>query len=326
MDERDRARAILYGLALGDALGWPIEFLKMPKIKIIYGDQGIQEPPDPAQVSDETQTTLVIAESLIEAGDADLDTLMSVVTRRLIEWSNSPQNDRAPGYVVTEAVRTLEAGVSWRESGNTDARGNGSAVRVAPIGFLYQHDPERLRAVAHATGIATHAHPITDASAVAAAYLVKLALDGIPPNDYVVRTLEFVGEECTELRDTLTKIGHVVEWQDEFAAMNYIGSGWNADEAVAMAVYCAIRHSSDFSAALCRAVNIPGDSDSVGCVAGGLVAARLGLESIPADWIARLEQRDYITDVALRLADKKKSMYGSVYPANGGFGLNPVDL
>jgi hypothetical protein len=55
MNDEQQACAILYGLALGDALGWPIEFLKMNKIGIIYGESGIKEPPNPAAFTDETQ-------------------------------------------------------------------------------------------------------------------------------------------------------------------------------------------------------------------------------------------------------------------------------
>jgi ADP-ribosylglycohydrolase len=311
MSEHERAQAIFYGLALGDALGWPIEFLPMHKVHIIYGDQGIQEPPSPAQYTDDTQTSIAIAEALIEAGEADIDTLMKVVTRRLIDWSNSADNTRAPGHTVTEAVRTLEAGVSWRESGTSHSKGNGSAIRVAPAGFLYQHDPDRLREVAHATGIATHAHPADDAAAIAAAYLIKLALDGVPPGEYVRHTLAFTDGISEDFHDALLRVGHVVEWTDEFAAINHIGSGWIGEEAVAMAVYCAVRHADDFAGAVRRAVNIPGDSDSVGCITGGLVAARLGLDFLPREWIERLEQLDQLTDLANRLAAKKESLLHS---------------
>jgi ADP-ribosylglycohydrolase len=301
MSTQDKALAIVYGLALGDALGWPIEFLNMQKINIIYGPEGIQEPPDPALVTDDTQTTLAIAEGIIEAGHEDIDTLMRAVTRRLIEWSNSPENDRAPGHTVTEAVRTLEAGVPWRESGGA-TRGNGSAIRVAPIGYAYQNDPTKLREVAHATGIATHAHPASDAAAIGAAYLIKLALDGIPPEEYVRETLAFTDGISADFDTTMLRVGHVQEWTDEYAAITHLGSGWIGEEAVAMAVYCAVRHRDDFVRAVHRAVNIPGDSDSVGCITGGLVAARVGLDGIPKNWIARLEHLDELTDLARRLA------------------------
>jgi ADP-ribosylglycohydrolase len=305
--EQEKAQAIIYGLALGDSLGWPIEFLSTQKISIIYGAEGIQMPPDPALVTDDTQTTLAVAEALIEVGESDIDTLMTAVTHRLIAWSNSPENDRAPGHTVTEAIRTLEAGVPWRESGG-QAKGNGSAIRVAAIGYLYQHDPAKLLEVAHSTGIATHKNPASDAAAIGAAYLIKLALDGVAPDEYVGRTLEFTHGISSEFDEAMMRVGHVIEWTDELAAITHIGSGWIGEEAVAMAVYCAIRHFDDFLRAIRRAANIPGDSDSVGCITGGIVAAQLGLTAIPPEWISRLEHLEYLTDVANRLAAKKESL------------------
>jgi ADP-ribosylglycohydrolase len=279
------------------------------KINIIYGPDGVKAPPNPALVTDDTQTTLAITEALIEAGESDIDTIMAAVTRRLIAWSNSPDNDRAPGHTVTEAVRTLEAGVPWRESGG-QAKGNGSAIRVATIGFLYQHDPDKLRAVAHATGIATHRNEASDAAAIAAAYVIKLALDGALPEEYIECTLEFTQGISAEFDEVLQRVPHVIEWTDEMAAITHLGSGWYGEEAVAMAIYCAIRHSDSFTRAVRRAVNIPGDSDSVGCITGGIMAAQLGLTAIPPDWIAVLEKLDYLTDVANRLAMKKESLSG----------------
>jgi len=251
---------------------------------------------------------MAIAESLIEAGELDIDALMEVVTRRMIEWSNSPKNDRAPGHTVTEAIRTLEAGVSWKESGPTHAKGNGCAVRVAPIGYLYQNDPDRLIKVAQATGLATHAHPTAQAAACAAAYLIKLALDGLPPQAYVERTLVKIGGLSIEFDAILRRVDNVIPWTDEFAALETLGSGWNAEEAVAMAIYCAIRYEDDYVGAVRRAVNIPGDSDSVGSLTGGLVAARAGLSAIPEEWIERLEDLEELTDLAARLAEKKANL------------------
>jgi ADP-ribosylglycohydrolase len=314
MNDEQQAHAIIYGLALGDALGWPIEFLKMNKIGIIYGESGIKEPPNPAAFTDETQMSMVIAESLIEAGESDIDGLMKVVTRRMIEWSNSPKNDRAPGHTVTEAIRTLEAGVSWKESGPAHAKGNGCAVRVAPIGYLYQNDPDRLIKVAQATGVATHAHPTAQAAVCAAAYLIKLALDGLPPQAYVERTLAKIGGLSSEFDAILRQVDNVVQWTDEFAALETLGSGWNAEEAVAMAIYCAVRYEDDYVGAVRRAVNIPGDSDSVGSLTGGLVAARVGLSAVPQMWIERLEDLKGLTDLAVRLAEKKANLARPVQP------------
>ena len=66
-----------------------------------------------------------------------------------------------------------------------------------------------------------------------------------------------------------------------------------------------MRRPSDYPASVCLAANIGGDSDSVAALAGGIQGARLGIDAIPADWVARLENRDYLTKLADRLADKK---------------------
>jgi ADP-ribosylglycohydrolase len=179
---------------------------------------------------------------------------------------------------------------------------------MAPVGYLYQTAPTRLREVAHAAGLATHAHPAADAAAIAAAYLVKLALDGVHPENFVTETMEFVSGISDEFDETLLKVGHVSEWKDEFAAINHIGSGWVAPEAVAMAIYCTIRYPDDFENALRRAVNIPGDSDSVGSIVGGILGARLGLKAISKTWITRLEGLPHLQTVANQLAAARQTI------------------
>ncbi len=306
--EQEKARAIVYGLALGDALGWPVEFYSMRQIKAVYGERGILQPPDPALFTDDTQMTIAISEALLEAGEADVNTLMAAVSRRLIAWSKSPENNRAPGRTVMGALGRLNSGIAWQESGSRSSKGCGSAIRVAPIGFLYQHDPERLREVAHVTGIVTHAHPAADAATIAAAYLIKLALDGIPPSEYIGRAMDFTKGISDEFESALERAEHVGGWDDEFAAITHIGDGWVGDEAVAMAVYCTMRYPDDYVGAVRLAANIPGDSDSVACITGGIIAGRVGLEGLPQDWIARLERLEELTNLADRLAVKKQSL------------------
>src|SRR5689334_6400526 len=100
----EQAQAILFGLALGDALGYPTEFMRLhpikdiPGIKTKYGEAGIQEPPDPALFSDDTQMTIALTEGLLDAGlDADIDAQMTAIAKRFIVWAHSPENNRAPG-------------------------------------------------------------------------------------------------------------------------------------------------------------------------------------------------------------------------------------
>lgn len=296
------SRAILWGLALGDALGWPTEFKRLPAIKRHWGPQGIQEPPHPALITDDTQMTLAIAYALVQHPASPLEMLMHDVVAHFIEWKNSPDNDRAPGNTCIAAVAEMERGVPWRQAGIEHAKGCGSAMRVAPIGYLYQFDPDSLYEVAHATGIATHRHPTADAATVAAAYLVKLGLDGYAPLDMIDPTLEFVADISPEFDTKLNQVREVVTWPDEEAALAALGDGWVAEEAVALALYCCARYPNDWVGTVRRGANSSGDSDSVACIAGGIQAARLGLSALPPRWLDRLERRDEMRQLADDLA------------------------
>lgn len=300
-----QAQAILLGLALGDALGAPVEFMSLAEINTRYGSGGIQGPPNPALYTDDTQMILALAEGLAEAGEADPDTLMDVVGKHFVRWLNSPDNNRSPGRACLAGVRQYEGGASWRQSGLPNSKRCGSAMRVAPIGYLYQHDPERLREVAQATSLITHGHPTALAASVAAAYMVKLALDGIAPERYLHEVVGFVDGLSDELDLALRRVGHVLAWGDEIRAIRRIGEGWVAEEAVSLALYCVMRYPDDYVTAVRRAANMDGDSDSVACITGGIAAARLGLETIPVDWRERCENRDGILDLEARLAEKR---------------------
>ena len=77
-----------------------------------------------------------------------------------------------------------------------------------------------------------------------------------------------------------------------------LGEGWVAEETLAIAVFCALRHEHDFEAGIVAAVNHNGDSDSTGAVCGNILGARLGFSGIPAKYTERLELLDVIEGFA----------------------------
>ena len=81
-----------------------------------------------------------------------------------------------------------------------------------------------------------------------------------------------------------------------------LGEGWVGDEALAIALYCALRYQDDFSGAMIAAVNHSGDSDSTGAVAGNLLGAWLGLEGIAPEWRENLELEPEILEIGADLA------------------------
>ena len=298
----EQVLGMIFGLALGDALGGPVEFWDLKGIRERYGASGIQEPPDPALFTDDTQMTLAVAEALIAAGQEDLGTIMASVSKEFVAWLRSPENDRAPGGACLYGARQLEAGVPWWRSGKPNSKGCGAAMRVAPIGYLYQHDLPKLRRVAAASALTTHHHPTARLAAVAAAFLVKLALDRLAPEDLLPALELETHNQAGDFDQALARLEEALEMDSQNAALTHIGEGWVAEEAVLMALYCFLKSPDDFVATIRRGANTQGDSDSIASIAGGLSGAYLGVEALPAAWISRLEKSEYLRDVARRLA------------------------
>ena len=298
----DKCKGMLFGLAIGDALGRPTEFMSLKNIQSKYGPDGIQDLPEQALYTDDTQMTIAIAEALIRTGDQDLETIMDAVKDEFIKWRNSPENNRAPGNACLAGVSNMERGVHWSESGVPDSKGCGSAMRVAPIGYFYQHDPDKLMQVARASGLCTHGHRTAVAASVGAAYLVKLALDNVDPGSMISAVLEFTNGISREFGQAVLKIDECLDWSDEEKALNYLGEGWIGEEAVALALYCFLKYPDDYKKAVLRGANTNGDSDSVACIAGSISGAYLGIEAIPDDWRKRIEKSEDLEDLAGRLS------------------------
>jgi ADP-ribosylglycohydrolase len=313
----DKAEGVIFGLAVGDALGWPTEFIKLPEIKKRYGQNGISELPDPALFTDDTQMSVAITEALVRVGEKDIESIMEAVREEFIRWLHSPDNNRAPGGTCLKGVANMEKGIHWTKSGIAGSKGCGSAMRAAPIGYLYQNDPDKLREVAHATGICTHGHPTADAACIGAAYLVKLALDGTRPEDMITELLRFTSGISGEFDEAILKVSKCIEQESRLPNSPVppfadtlipptLGEGWVGEEAVALGLYCFLRYPGDYVKTVLRGANTNGDSDSIACISGSIGGAYLGSGAIPAAWIKDIEKADYLEDLAKRLAEKKE--------------------
>jgi ADP-ribosylglycohydrolase len=301
----DKAKGVIFGLAIGDALGWPTEFLQMPQITDRYGPEGITDLPDPALFTDDTQMSIAIGKALLGNGEKGVDAIMAAVQDEFIQWLHAPDNNRAPGRACIQGVSNLEKGVHWSESGVPDSKGCGSAMRVAPVGYLYQDDPLKLKEVARASGLCTHGHPTAEAACIGAAYLVKLALDQIAPAQMIPELLAFTTGLSGEFERAILKIDACLHWEDQQKALRYLGEGWVGEEAVALALYCFLKYPGDYRKVVVRAANTNGDSDSIACIAGAISGAYLGASAIDPEWLRRIEKPVYLRYLAEGLAKKK---------------------
>jgi len=299
----------ILGLAIGDALGFPVEFRSRRQILELLGPAGvtdllgIQDPrlsgrapyiigaTHPAGTySDDTQMSLATARGLLTAGGADLDTLMETIGREYVAWSISDDNDRAPGSTCMTGCRNLAQGTPWREAGVARSKGCGSAMRVAPIGLYYGSDLDRVEAVARASSLLTHGHDAAIEGAAAAALLVALAVAGVEPAAMYAEVMRRCGGRSPDFDRCLHRLPDLLSAPPEVALSKAgLGEAWVAEEAVASALYCVWRHPDDLRACLLEGANTDGDSDSIAAIAGSISGARLGLGGIPADWVARVE-------------------------------------
>lgn len=298
----------LLGLAIGDALGYPAEFRSREQILAEIGPRGIEgfiahkDPrfsrpfivgPDhpPGTYTDDTQMSLAVARALLACGrGAELETVMQAVAREFVAWSDSPDNNRAPGQTCMTGCANLRRGVPWREAGVAGSKGCGSAMRVAAIGLFYHDDLERVTKVARASSLPTHGHPAALEGAAAAALMVALALRGLEPPAIHAEILARCAGRSADFDDCLARVPGLLEREPgEVLCEGGLGEAWVAEEAVASALYCFWRHPNDFRAAVLEAVNTDGDSDSIAAITGSVLGARLGQEGIPAAWVEQVE-------------------------------------
>ncbi len=306
----EQFKGALVGLAVGDALGYPTEFISREQILQRFGPQGLTDfaashGHPPGTYTDDTQMSLAVAEGLLAAPSDDLDDLMEAIARQFVIWMKSPDNDRAPGNTCMAGCRSLQRGVPWREAGVAHSKGCGSAMRVSPVGLLFHDDLDRLVEVARATALPTHGHPAAQEGAAAAALMAALAARGAGPQEMYDEIKARCFGRSPDFDACLSRVPDMLGAPPaEALAAGGLGEAWIAEEAVASALYCVWRHPDDYGAAVLEAINTDGDSDSIGAITGSVMGARLGIGAIPEGWVEGVEGSAALQALASRLRER----------------------
>ncbi|WP_320065092.1 ADP-ribosylglycohydrolase family protein [Micromonospora sp. RTGN7] len=319
-----RASGSLFGLAYGDALGRPTEFLTVAEIHRRYGPSGPCElEGDPALVTDDTQMALAVAWALHDAPVLTPEAVEPLLRKRFLAWAISPENNRAPGMTCLRACAELSRGVRWQEATVAGSKGCGANMRVTPVGLL-PVDLDTLAGLAQLQAGLTHGHPTGLAASELTAYAVRLLCDGTALAELPALLAERAREQRRVYRadwlgDLWQRPG--VDSPQEFIARGWdeclgalgrltttlarpddggdpcrrTGEGWVAEEALATALLCALWHADDPVGALARGATTAGDSDSIAALAGAFVGAAHGMPAWPADWSTRIEYADQLT-------------------------------
>ncbi|MCX5118386.1 ADP-ribosylglycohydrolase family protein [Micromonospora sp. NBC_00362] len=318
-----RASGSLFGLAYGDALGKPTEFLTVAEIVRRYGPAGPRElSGEPALVTDDTQMALAVGWALHEAPSFTPEAVEPLLRQRFLAWAVSPDNNRAPGMTCLRACAELSRGLPWQEATVVGSKGCGANMRVTPVGLL-DVDLDTLAGLAQLQAGLTHGHPTGLAASELTAYAVFVLRAGVSLPDlpavlteralsqrlvYSERWLgdlwqhagsgspqEFIARGWDECLAVLGRLTDALRQPDDGGdPCRDTGEGWVAEEALATALLCAVRHADDPVAALARGATTAGDSDSIAALAGAFVGAAVGMTAWPRDWANRIEYADQL--------------------------------
>lgn len=337
MRDLSRFKGCLIGGAVGDALGYAVEFLKASSIFNKYGKYGITEyelRDGVAEISDDTQMTLFTATGLLAgtAGgktDSTGDYAQNHIASSYRDWYRTqtsgfplPEQEkrcswlvnraelffrRAPGNTCLSALAQGGNGTPERPINNS--KGCGGVMRVAPIGLYFSdkgYRDEDVDMIGAEAAALTHGHEM---GYIPAAMLVHIILRICEHGDTILEAVEdamrampVIFPESKHLNELLKLTQNAIDLSqgntDDLHAIGQLGEGWTADETLAIAVYCALRYSDNFEKGVIAAVNHDGDSDSTGAVAGNILGAALGVEAIPQKFLDNLELIDIITEIA----------------------------
>lgn len=364
-------RGCLLGGAIGDALGYTVEFMSIREIKHRFGTNGItdlvcNEISGKSIISDDTQMTIFTADGILWAdarvkngGNGNYPRCLFLLYQRWLytqigrfadkeynwllghndgDYKSELMNIkgllvmRAPGNTCLSSLsNSANNQFGTMENHKNDSKGCGGVMRVAPVGLYFHKSPEVAFRTAAECAAITHGHPSGYLSAGAFACIIAEIINGKDVRQATISTVRILKtydgrEECLDAMQRAMNLS--LQNVEPSEAVSQLGEGWVGEEALAIALYCALKYQNDFKKAVTQAVNHSGDSDSTGAICGNILGAYLGIESIegiegiqgaqdiesiegtegiqgiegiPANWIENVELSELITSMADKL-------------------------
>ncbi|MHA1669219.1 MAG: ADP-ribosylglycohydrolase family protein [Promethearchaeota archaeon] len=331
MDYLDKFSGTLLGVAIGDTLGQPFEGWLREQIQSrvnIFKEFVMKNKKVFNTYTDDTQLTIHTARALIEGSGFNIDNFV----RAYVNWLDDPPI--GPGYGCLISIKKLKYGISWKEAASNSG-GNGTAMRISPIGLFYNSEPEKLKKFAYQSSLITHSHPAAAASAIviarAISYLVgKNSEDGFSVDEFFdtiidsikdsqepiwnefISILKRVKENVgTPIKAGLIKFSQIGV-KSPFFIEEYLGKAFvhpYAISTVTCAIFIFINNLNSFEECIYELASAGGDSDTVGAIGGSLAGAYFGKENIPIELIDLLKNKKLILKISEDLYLKFKEKY-----------------
>lgn len=258
---------VVYGAAIGDALGVPYEFRARGSFTCEGMASGGFHGQPAGTFSDDTSMMLATCDSIRELGRIDCDD----IRKRFCRWAYEGEY-ASDGIVFDIGSATSTALVEGVGRSGIRSNGNGSLMRIAPLAFAGASYDE-IRAVS----AITHAHEISTESCVTYVRVLGEILMG-----------KTVAEATADARVAAADYAF-----SSSIPIDEVKSGGYVVNTLDAALWC-LCNTSSYSECVLTAVNLGGDTDTTGCVVGALAGAVYGIDSIPKGWIEVLRGKDVI--------------------------------
>lgn len=325
----------VYGLALGDALGYRTEFLSFENSLTEYGSQNVYDLRNELLVSDDTQMSLYLLHGFAKSYNSrtayakqEKDIIVSIADQFLI-WLTDPENCRAPGNACIGSMRELERtiirGVNWKNAFvggaiNKNSKGSGTVMRSPWLGLLNATGAvpdEHLESLCDLQSSLTHQHPTAlHASYLTALLTSKLFTGDLAPGQLKSFSDDFCASQPSDLgwRDLMRTLSYIDDLPANYKdshfsdcdASDVIGSNMTAENVLVTSIAYIDYFGDDAVEVLRRSMFNSGDSDTIGATAGGMIGAYYD-ESI-WDGLEHLVENQYVAELDWAVAYLKNQV------------------
>lgn len=309
--ERNYYKDILFGVAVGDAVGVPVEFesretiMQKPVTDMIgFGTYDLP----PGTWSDDSSLTFCLADALTNGYN------LQRIADTFVRWRyNNFWTARGEvfdvGMATQAAIERIAKGVRPDLAGGfeTSSNGNGSLMRILPL-LVYINDMpvgERFAVIKDVSSI-THGHM---RSVIACFYYLEFARKLLTGNDLLAIYQEIKVEVAAYLdstsinRDEINLFDNLLKGDIYDLPIDKIKSSGYVLHTLEASIWCLLT-TSNYREAVLKAVNLGLDTDTTGAVTGGLAGLYYGFKNIPEEWIIKLARKKDIDDLADRMAGK----------------------
>ncbi|MBI4814763.1 MAG: ADP-ribosylglycohydrolase family protein [Deltaproteobacteria bacterium] len=287
-------RGAMIGLAIGDALGGPTEFMSREDLRKQHGlvaDMigGGWLDLKPGEYTDDTQMAEAMAKSIVAKGGLDTADLAA----RYVAWLDTDPKD--VGGLTRQALELARVGASaedagripWALSGFENA-GNGSVMRAAPVALLTAFDSlESIESQAMASSSPTHADPRCLYGTAAVSLALSLIVKG--ESDVLPKVVAYLSDKSPDLAKAIAAV-------PDMELEQVRTSGFVVD--TVQAAFWALHHAQSYVDGIVAITNLGEDTDTAGATAGILLGAKFGLDGIPASWRKQLQNASGLEKLA----------------------------